>query len=290
MSTHDDALTHLLDRAPDLRPDGWIDRTLIACPREFGAELAPILIEAAACIARHGDEQSRHLASATDSPGLRNQAIARVRRILAGRPSAIERAAPALLHCGGGAMLVALAHPVPHAEHTAAMRVQLQLHPEVIHAACERVEAPAWMLLRWHRLGHADPPRSVWRCTLPQWCAGVHRLAVEVAPNPRCFNEAMLAAHAGAGRVLVATHNPAARDAEDAWSEAGVMPSGWSYLRGDRTMGSDRPYFPNGAPFPPTLVRVPDDDLFALCATRSWAGSLRDAVWLRDRPYYRVLS
>jgi hypothetical protein len=147
MSTHDDALTHLLDRAPDLRPDGWIDRTLIAYPREFGAELAPILIEAAACIARHGDERSRHLASATDSPGLRNQAIARVRRILAARPGAIERAAPALLHCGGGAMLVALAHPVPHAEHTAAnlqhalisrplsgqLTLRLERHCEVAH-------------------------------------------------------------------------------------------------------------------------------------------------------------
>ena len=290
MSANDDAFTHLIDRAPNLRPEGWIDRTLVAYPREFGADLAPILVEAADCIAHHGDEQSRRFVTAADSPELRDQAIARARRILAGRPSAIERAAPALLHCGDGAMLVALAHPVPQLAGRAAIRVQLELHPEVMHAAAERIEAPAGLMLEWHRLGHSDPPRWAWQCTLPRWCAGVHRLAVEVVPNPSCFNEAMLVAHSGAGRVLVAIRNTPGRGPEDEWVEASVMPSGWSYLRGDRTMGSSRPYFPNGAPFPATHVRVPDDDLFAICAAHTWAGSLRDAVWLRNRPFYRVLS
>lgn len=290
MSTFDDAFTHLIDRAPELRPDGWIDRTLVAYPREFGAELAPILTEVADCIARHGDEQSRRLATAADPPELRDQAIARVQRILSGRPGPIERTAPALLHCGDGGMLVALAHPVPQLEHRAAIRVQLELHPEVVHAAGERIDAPASLLLEWHRLGHAEPPRRVLHCKLPGWCAGVHRLAVEMAPNPSCFSEAMLVAQAGVGRVLVATRNTPGRDPEDEWVEASVMPSGWSYLCGDRTMGSSRPYFPNGAPFPPAHVRVPDDDLFAICAAHTWAGSLRDAVWLRNRAYYRVLS
>jgi hypothetical protein len=36
-------------------------------------------------------------------------------------------------------------------------------------------------------------------------------------------------------------------------------------------------------------VRVPDEDLFALCASLTWNASLRDAIWLRHRTDYRIL-
>jgi hypothetical protein len=47
---------------------------------------------------------------------------------------------------------------------------------------------------------------------------------------------------------------------------------------------------PNGAPFPAMHVRVPDDDLFALCAARSWTASLRDSIWLQRRTDFRLLG
>ena len=259
-----------------VRPDGWLDRALLAYPDAFGDALAPVLDQARQCVLRHGDERSRAVIEPDQSADARSRELARVRRILAGRPDRHECTTPALVRVDSGGVLIALSQPVPGAGSSLAVRIQIDSHAEVIHARATRVEAAV--------------PGLAWRCDAPSWICGLHRVAIEVAPNPLGFSEAMRIAHGGAGRVLV-THDERVPDGPSpSWRTASVMPSGWSYLRADRTMGSDAPYFPNGAPFPATHARVPDDDLFALCATRSWAGSLRDSLWLRSRPDYRVLS
>ena len=261
------------------RPDGWIDRVLLAYPDAYGDELAAVLKPARECVLREGDDRSKAAVAPCPSPEIRDREITRIQRILAGRPDGRERMTRALVRAGSGEISLAIAQPGPTFGSTLAVRMQLELHPDVVYARASRVDCSD------PRIAHA-----VWRCDVPSWIDGSHRMAIEIAPNPRGFAEAMLIGQRGAGRVLVTDCCDAADERPSQWRTASVMPSGWSYLRADRTMGSDAPYFPNGAPFPATHARVPDDDLFALCATRSWAGSLRDSLWLRSRPDYRVLS
>ncbi|MFM7133997.1 MAG: hypothetical protein ACKO0W_06755 [Planctomycetota bacterium] len=272
------------------RPDGWIERTLLAHPRAFGEDRAKALVAARECVLRDGDERSRSLLLEADRPEDAERAIARIRRILERRPDARELAAPALVHYAGGELTIALAHPIPAAGSRLAVRIQIPAHPETVHAGARRVDASPELLLRWASLGHAQPPHSVWRCDPPTWCHGQHDLAIEVVPNPSGFSEAMLIAASGAGRVLVTRRDHDTDTARPSLMPASVMPSGWSYLRGDRMMGMDQPFMPHGAPMPSRRVRVPDDDLFALCAAHTWAGSLRDAIWLRRRPDFRLLA
>lgn len=271
-----DAFGILVD-AP--RVDGWLDRALLAYPDAYGDELAHALTLARECVLRDGDDRSKAALEPDRLSEVRDREIGRVRRILAGRPSLQERTTPAFVRVTPRGIFIALAQPCPHFGSTLAVRIQIELHAEVIHARAVRIERDG-----------AAGSQPIWHCEVPSWIAGPHRMAIELAPNPTGFNEAMLIAQRGAGRVLVT----APRDACEAPSSepvaAAVMPSGWSYLRADRTMGSSHPYFPNGAPFYPTHARVPDEDLFALCAARSWTGSLRDSLWLRDRPGYRIVS
>lgn len=272
------------------RPDGWVERAILAHPQAFGEERAKALVAVRECVLRDGDERSRSLLLEADRPEDAERAIARIRRILERRPDARELAAPALVHYAGDELTIALAHPIPAAGSRLAARIQIRAHPDAIHAGARRVEASPALLLRWASLGHARPPQSVWRCDPPTWCHGRHDLAIEVVPNPSGFNEAMWIAASGAGRVLVTHRDHDAGVEGRSLMVASVMPSGWSYLRGDRTMGSEEPYMPHGAPMPSRCVRVPDDDLFALCAAHTWAGSLRDAIWLRHRPDFRLLA
>lgn len=41
---------------------------------------------------------------------------------------------------------------------------------------------------------------------------------------------------------------------------------------------------------PLDAAHVPDDDLFALCAARTWTVSLRDSIWLRQRPEFCAID
>lgn len=261
------------------RPDGWLDRALLAYPDAYGDELAAVLNPTRACVMRDGDDRSKAALEPDRSSVAREREIHRVRRILAGRPGFQERTTPAFVRAGPGGILIALAQPGPQFGSTLAVRIQLELHAETVHARAVRVERDA-----------AAASHAVWRCDVPSWIEGPHRMAIELAPNPTGFNEAMLIAQRGAARVLVTAPCDARERASHEPTAASVMPSGWSYLRADRTMGSSLPYFPNGAPFTATHARVPDEDLFALCAARSWTGSLRDSLWLRDRPDYRIVS
>jgi len=273
------------------RPDGLLDRTLLAYPDAFGAELAQPLAEARALVLRDGDAHSRDILAEEQHGTSRDGEIRRTRLILARRPQAIEQAAPALVRVSER-MLIALAHPVPGAAHRLAVRIQLELHPEVAHVSASRCEPGADLLAEWAALGHTAPPHAVWTCEPPGWCIGGEELAlaIEVLPNASGFSDAWHIAHSGAARALVLDRSLDPVRADPVWRAGRVMPSGWSHLCGDRTMGSSPPTMPNGAPYPATHVRVPDDDLFAACAARSWAGSLRDSVWLRRRDDFRLLA
>lgn len=271
------------------RPDGLLERALLAYPEAFGERHALPLSQARECVLRDGDARSRALLESSPPRREASREIERIQRILNGRPDATERSAPALVMWSEG-LTIALAHPVPCANSSLAVRVQIDLHPEVASMGAQRVEASEDLLERWKALGHPGPPRSVWRCDPPSWILGLHGFVVEVNPNPRGFNEAMLIAHRGAGRLLVPHIDGNASDADACAMRATVMPSGWSYLLGDRTMGSSHPVLPNGAPHPADCVHVPDDDLFALCASLTWTASLRDAIWLRSRRDYRMLG
>jgi hypothetical protein len=266
-----------------------LERALLAYPDAIGEKLALPLSQARECVLRDGDARSRERLESSPPRGEASREIERIQRILKGRPNATERTAPALVMWREG-LTIALAHPVPHANSSLAVRVQIELHPEVVSMGAQRVEASKEVLDRWRAIGYPRPPHSVWRCDPPSWVFGRHGFVVEVNPNPRGFNEAMLIAHLGAGRLLVPHADRHASD-EEAWAiPASVMPSGWSYLLGGRTMGSSHPVLPKGAPHPADCVHVPDDDLFALCASLTWTGSLRDAIWLRSRRDYRMLG
>lgn len=284
-------LAHRADHRPHgrWRPDGLLERALLAYPDAFGERYTAALSEARECVLQDGDAASRELLERSAPAYEATTEITRMRRILNGRPGATERTAPALVMWGDG-LTMALAHPVPYAGSSVAVRIQTELHPETASMGAQRVEPSQEVLEQWTALGHAAPPHAAWRCYPPSWMFGLQEFVVEVSPNPRGFNEAMLAAHLGAGRLLVSHASRHENECDRRALRASVMPSGWSYLRGDRTMGSGYATLPSGAPHPPSTVRVPDDDLFALCASLTWTASLRDALCLRDRTDYRMLG
>ena len=269
-------------------PDCLLERALLAYPDAFGDRYTVALSQARECVLRDGDRASRELLERSDPAWDADAEIRRMRRILNGRPNATERTAPALVMWSEG-LTIALAHPVPYANSSVAVRIQTELHPDGASMGAKRVEPSQQVLERWTALGYPGPPHSVWRCDPPSWMYGLQDFVVEVSPNPRGFNEAMLVAHLGAGRLLVPHPNGDLNYFDRLAMRATVMPSGWSYLRGDRTMGSSHPTLPSGAPHPSTTVRIPDEDLFALCASLTWNASLRDAIWLRHRTDYRIL-
>lgn len=275
----------------DAPPDGLIDETLLCHPSSFGDDLRPVLESVREFVLAEGDEASRARLLA-GSPAIgESAAIGRARRILDRRPDAAERQSSALVWHTRDMLVVALTHAVPGAGDRLAVRLQISSHPESVSTAATRLpELPRNLESQWSKLGHRTAPHSIWRCEPPAWCHGAHQLAIELAPNPGSFNHAMYIAHFGAARVLVT-----ARPSDPAWEDAGVssarvLSSGWSYLRGDRSMGSSAPIFPNGAPMPTSGVRVRDPDLFALCAARTWTVSLRDAIWLRNRAGLRAIE
>ena len=279
------------ERVAPGRPDGLIDRGLLAYAESFGVELAKPLAEARELVLREGDAHSRDALRRELPAEVVESEIRRLRRTLAGVPAATERSSPALVRVDEH-MVVALAHPVPAAGERLSVRMQADMHPEVTNTGASRIEPDAEILARWSALGHVRPPDSAWRCEAPRWLDGTTgvALAIELMPNPRSFNEAVLIAHQGAGRVLIVREKSAPTDeASDPWRSASLLSSGWPHLRGSCVMGSADSGLPNGAPYLATHVRIPDDDLFALCAAKTWPASLRDSIWLQRRLDLRLL-
>jgi hypothetical protein len=270
------------------RPDTLIDTTLLRHPAAFGEALRPLLEGTRELVLREGDELSRASLAAPAIHASREESdILRARSVLERRPSASERAARALVSVFDGRLEIALAYPVPAMGERAAAKIHPVALGDPLYAGLRRSKANAHTVDAWHKLGHAQPPHSVWIGEIPIWSSGSQQLAIEIVPNPWGYNEAVLIAHRGAGRVL-AVELELGDDCT--LKPARVMPSGWSYLRPDRTQGSTAPCFPHGAPAVSPHVRVPDLDLFALCATRTWAASPRDTLWLCARPGLRALE
>jgi hypothetical protein len=270
--------------------DQLVDRVLLRHPDALGHELQPLLAQVRASVLRDGDDESRAAVETEDGGTSSRAELARARLILSMRPTAAEQSARALVYHDDQGMTIALASPVPGANSRLAVRIATDMHVEEVYAGARRVASLARPLAeRWAALGHAGEPHSVWTCDTPTWSQGAHTLMLELAPNPTGFGEAMYIASHGAGRTLVAVPDLEANEFESNAMAAEVMPSGWSYLRGDRTQGSCHPSLPNGSPALRRLVRVPDADLYAICAARTWPGTLRDAAWLRSRADFRAI-
>jgi hypothetical protein len=270
-------------------PDGWIDAGLLAFAEGLGDGLARCLVSARAMVLESGDDESRArleaLAKVRDPAAI----VARLRAILSRQPRRGECDAPALVHFTEGELFLALAREVPGAGARATIRIATRERIERGFAGARRIPAlPEHVEARWRRLGHAKAPVSMWRCELPACFEGEHDIALEIAPNPSSFNEAMFVAHHGAGRTIVALVHPFLTGALATPTTGQVLPSGWSYLAGEEPY-EGHAQFPNGAPLPRAFVCVPDPDLFALCAARTWTGSLADAIWLRRRDDHRAL-
>jgi hypothetical protein len=279
------------ERVAPGRPEGLIEHGLLAHAESFGAELAKMLVEARELVLREGDAHSREALRREQPTEMVEGEIRRLRRTLAGVPAATERSSPALVRVDER-MVIALAHPVPAAGHRLSVHMQADIHRELTSTGASRIKPDAELLLRWSALGHTRPPDSAWSCEAPRWLDGTTgiSLAIELMPNPSSFNEAVLIAHQGAGRVLIVREKSAPTDdASDAWRSASVLSSGWPHLRGSCVMGSADSGLPNGAPYLATSVRIPDDDLFALCAAKTWPASLRDSIWLQRRLDIRLL-
>lgn len=255
------------------RPEGLIDRALLAFPDAFGAELAPVLLEARECVLRMGDAQSRAMLEWTAIDEEEHDQIKRLRRVLARRPSSAERRAPALLSFEDG-LMIAMSHLVPQATRRLSLRIDGDSSGGPVSVGARRWVIPERILEQWSACGYGSTPCAVWRCDPPPWVCKARALVIEAAPNPCVFIEAMHIGINGAGRVLVATAADGVLLHETTSVGASVMASGWRY---------------GGKTAHPT-VRVPDDDLFALCASLTWTASLRDAIWLHERPDYRLLG
>ncbi|MEY3025898.1 MAG: hypothetical protein RLZZ238_795 [Planctomycetota bacterium] len=286
---HEERYGRVVSPYSDAPPDAWIDASLLAHAEAVGEEVAPVLVAARDAVRAHGDDTSR---AVLDEASRGNSAVpimARLRAILSKRPGPAERAAKALVHFVRGEMFIALAHEIPGAGARATVRIATRDRLEPALCGARRIrELPPELRPRWLGAGHAADPVSIWRTEPPTCFEGEHHLAVEIAPSPSSFGEAMLLAHLGAARTLVLLVQRDRRDEIPTPTIASVLPSGWSYLRGDDRVAA-HPNYPNGAPLPRGFVRVPDPDLFALCAARTWTGSLADAIWLRRRDDFRAL-
>lgn len=268
-------------RAPH-RAGGWIDRTLLRAPDRFGSERTPLL------------ERARYAALALDPGALAGDpgdlelesAVSLARRRLQRRIEPDASLPTPLLIWGGDGLWVCVPTEIPGASDSAAACVWLSHSDEIAFARARRVdplgdrspsEATAW----FERAAARGVRTSVWSLPLPSHCETSVPIAIEIAPNPTGFMHAMYIAHAGAA-VIVAGYAEGVggtRRAEDepprpAW----LVPSGWSYLKPDRTQGSSAPYFPNGARAPSDAAFVPDEALFLECARSTWPASLRDAL------------
>lgn len=261
--------------------DGWIDGWIVRHPEQFDGELGALLRQARDGVLRDGDAHSRTVLRECMTAGRATLEDSRIRRMLASRPDASERAEPALVQRLADGYVIALPRPVPQWGARLAVRLQHGRHADQLHAGAERIDPSPEFIARWMELGHTRHLVQVWRCAVPTRAVRFRVVALELAPSPSCFNDAVLIAHRGSGRVLVAQPPPDAGD--DAWMTAAVMPSGWSYVRADHAQDGSRRYFPSATPHLAGCVRVTDARLFAACAARTWTCSLRDAIWLAER-------
>jgi hypothetical protein len=263
------------------RDGGLIERILLQAPTEFGAERTPMLEEARRAVLSREPE-------ALDWPGARHdfeREIHLAQKTLARRIVADPRLDP-MLHWHHGDLVVGVPSAIPGADRSSSARVWLSYSGDTAWARAERMdrdeiarchETAAWTA-KAESLGI---PATVWRCALPSCCETEDPIVVEIAPNPTGFMHAMFIAHYGSAAIVAgpATGVDAmCRLDADARSQPRLLPSGWNYLKPDRTQGMSAPGFPNGAPRPARGVFVPDASLFVACARATWTVAPGDAL------------
>lgn len=270
-------------------PSCLLERTLVAYPDAFGERYERLLFAARLSVMQDGDEESKKELHVHPPRNVIVDDRARIHRILEGLPSPAERQTPALLSWGDG-LLIALADRTPYAETEISIRLEVGVRESARYLGAVRVDPTEQLLERWRALGHTAPPKSVWRCYPPDRIRGRRDLVIEIVPNPRGFNQAMLIGRYGAGRVLVPEPCHAQDPRDPDAMPATVMSSGWTYTGGDLPTRGGLAALPIAAPRPSRKVRIPDPDLFALCAAMTWPSTLRDSIWLRRRPDFRMLA
>ena len=269
------------------RPRFELDRALLLDPDAFDDGLRRILGCAREAVLASGGEAARVALELSDSDQAARE-TSYARHVLRHRPTTAALRGPALLHCDAEMIVVGLPEALPHAARGAVARIW-----------SEGVPGDGWIRLTRGSVdgvddGTGEPDRvkaytrwaldrgcaEAWCGPVPSWYEGERHVVVELAPNPTGFTHAMLIANEGSGRIVVRLPADGPRR-----RESHMLASGWSYSRPDR--GGNGMYdsdFPQGAPAMRTTVRLPDPDLFALCAARTWTPSLADAAWLCGRP------
>ncbi|MFM7260154.1 MAG: hypothetical protein ACKO3W_06070, partial [bacterium] len=207
-----------------------------------------------------------------------------------------------VLHWTGGNLIVCVPTALPGAAEVAAARVWISGFNETVCVRATRVKTLTAEHLggaraRIERMQSSGAELSVWRCELPSFCNTNFPIAVELAPNPTSFMHAMYIAHRGAAVIVVGQPTGVGStfdwDDENAssWPRTRLLPSGWSYLKPDRSSGSSAPIFPLGAPAPINAVWLPDETLFRAIVRATWTVTFPDALrvafvteWLREGP------
>ena len=282
----DFAVDRLLMREPTKgaearRNGGFIERVFLLAPDRFGLELEPHLKAARAAVMAATPERLEW--RGTEHELEREIKLAKI--TLERRIPVNARVAP-LLHWCTPSLFICVPCRIPGAENEVSVRVWL---PHARDSACAcavrvrpEVSGISRYIGRWmYAAQHFGAEPTVWRCELPTFCETSLPIALEIAPNPQGFLHAMFIAHRGAAAIVVGTASGVGRtnpNLDELPPASRLLPSGWNYLKPDRTQGSGEPWFPNGAARPSDGVFVPDEGLFLACVRETWTVSLDDAM------------
>jgi len=273
------------------RRGGFVERVFLLAPDQFGSATEPLFREARAIIDQD-EPQALEFARALrpdECVAWRERAILIAQGALARRIDVPRDTLSPVLHWNGGNLIVCVPTEIPSAAEVAAARVWISGFNETVCVRATRVKTLTAEHLggaraRIERMQSSGAELSVWRCELPSFCNTNFPIAVELAPNPTSFMHAMYIAHRGAAAIVVGQATGVGStfdwDDEDAssWPRTRLLPSGWSYLKPDRSSGSSAPIFPLGAPAPINAVFLPDEALFRAIARATWTVTFPDAL------------
>jgi hypothetical protein len=264
------------------RPGGRVERIFLDAPEEFGMELEPLLKAARASVL--ADDPTALSPRPHDDARAREIVLAKIR--LERRITVRADGFPPLLHWTHRGLFVCLPVKIPEAESRAAVRVWLPRSGESAFACAVRVDEKSFEMEPAVREWRDDARQRgidaiVWRCELPRCCEASVPIVVEIAPDPHGYIEGLKASHSGTAVIVVGDPTGVGRVgrlADDPPPFTCMLPSGWNYLRPDRSPGMSSALFPNGAERKSDGVFVPDNGLFIACAKATWTVSLEDAL------------
>lgn len=269
-------------RGSAAKPEGgWIERVFLIAPNTFDEALRPTLQAARKVVLANDSHALTWQGSASEL----ERAIHIAKQTLARRIALPHPVLAPFLAWHDGELVVGVPAVIPGADNRAAVRVWLSATRETAFARAERVRDVAGVcrgeLASWIATAESwGIAATVWRCALPSSCESAYPLAVEVAPNPTGFLNAMFIAHRGSAAIVVGSATGVGGvcpPADEPRPRTRLLPSGWNYLKPDRSSGSSEPIFPNGARQPAHAVFVPHEAVFLACARATWAASLEDA-------------